>query len=143
MTIGRLIASRDPAAVVTCDAEARLGDAVDCLAAHGIGAVPVMRHGQVAGILSERDVIHRLHEEGAGCLDRQVSEIMTAPAITVERATKVADALQLMTEQRVRHLPVVEHGRMLGFVSIGDLVKDRIDEATRDAEALRQYITTA
>lgn len=143
MTIGRLIAHRDPAKIVTCDAGARLGDAVDCLAAHGIGAVPVMDGGEVVGILSERDVIHRLHAEGAACLQHKVSDIMTAPAITVDRATRVADALQLMTERRVRHLPVVEGGRMLGFVSIGDLVKDRIDEATREAEAMRQYITAA
>ena len=143
MTIGRLIANRDPAGIVTCNAQARLGDAVDCLAAHRIGAVPVMHREQVVGVLSERDVIRLLHAEGARCLARSVGDVMTAPAITVDRETKVADALQLMTERRVRHLPVVEERRMLGFVSIGDLVKDRIDEATRDAEAMRQYIATA
>lgn len=143
MTIGRLIAERDPASVITCQADARVSDAVACLASQRIGALPVMRDGTVAGIVSERDIIYALETEGASCLERSVGEIMTTPAITVERATRVADALQLMTRRRIRHLPVVEHGRMLGFVSIGDLVKDRIDEAVRDAEAMRQYITTA
>lgn len=143
MTIGRLIADRDTADIVTCDRDARVSEAVECLTANRIGALPVMAGGRVVGIFSERDVIHRLHSEGAACLDSTVGEVMTAPPITVERATKVAEALQLMTRRRIRHLPVVENGAMLGFVSIGDLVKDRIDEAVRDAEALRQYITTA
>lgn len=102
-----------------------------------------MDGGQVVGILSERDIIYSLEAEGAACLNRTVGEVMTAPAITVDRTTKVADALQLMTRRRVRHLPVLEDGSMVGFVSIGDLVKDRIDEAVRDADQLRQYITTA
>lgn len=143
MNIGQLIASRDPAAIITCDAAAQLHEAVACLASRRIGALPVMRGGEVAGILSERDVIYRLRDEGASCLDRPVGEVMTSPAITVERATKVDDALQLMTRRRIRHLPVVEGGIMLGFVSIGDLVKSKIDEAVRDAEAMRQYIRTA
>lgn len=143
MNIGQLIASRDPAAIITCDADARLGEAVECLATQRIGALPVMRGSQVVGILSERDIIYRLRDEGADCLARPVGEVMTAPAITVERATKVDEALNLMTKRRIRHLPVVEQEAMLGFVSIGDLVKSQIDEVVRDAEAMRQYITTA
>lgn len=143
MTIGRLIAHRDPASVITCAADAILRDAVACLATQRIGALPVMADGRVVGILSERDVIYCLQAEGAAGLERPVREVMTAPPITVERATRVTDALGLMTRRRIRHLPVVEDGAMLGFVSIGDLVKDRIDEAERDAAALRHYITTA
>lgn len=143
MTIGRIIAGRDPAAIITCDADARLADAVECLAARRIGALPVMQGGGVAGILSERDIIYRLREEGAACLARLVTEVMTAPAITVERTTSIDDALELMTRRRIRHLPVVEGGQMLGFVSIGDLVKAKIDIALREAEQMRQYIRSA
>lgn len=143
MTIGRLIASRDPAAIITCEASASLAEAVDCLAARRIGALPVMENGSVAGILSERDIIYRLREEGAVCLQRRVAEVMTAPAITVERSTRIDDALELMTRRRIRHLPVAEDGGMLGFVSIGDLVKAKIDDALREAEQMRQYIRTA
>ena len=143
MDIGQLIAGRDPDAIITCDVGARLSEAVDCLAARRIGAMPVMRGGAVAGIISERDIIYRLRDEGAVCLERSVSEVMTAPAITVEHATNVDEALSLMTRRRIRHLPVVEGDRMLGFVSIGDLVKWQVDKVTAEAEQMRQYIRTA
>lgn len=143
MDIGQLIAGRDPAAIITCEAGARLHEAVECLATQRIGAMPVMQDGAVAGIISERDVIYRLRDEGAVCLERPVGEIMTAPAISVERGTKVDDALELMTRRRIRHLPVVEGGRMVGFVSIGDLVKWQVSKAEREAEQMRQYIRTA
>ena len=143
MTIEKLIADRDVGTIITCDAEAPLRDAVDCLASRRIGALPVMAGGEVVGILSERDVIYRLRDEGAVCLDRPAGEVMTSPAITVERSTKLDDALQLMTRRRIRHLPVVENGQMVGFISIGDLVKAQIDAALREADQMRQYITTA
>jgi len=142
MTIGRLIEGRD-AAILTCDAAMSVRDAVALLAERRIGALPVIDGGAVAGIFSERDVVYRLHEFGAAALDRKVGEVMTAPAVTVTPDTQVLAALSLMTRRRIRHLPVIDGGRMVGFVSIGDLVKYRIDRIESEAEAMRAYIQTA
>ena len=142
MTIGRLIESRDTA-ILTCDANASVREAVALLAGRRIGALPVTDGGEVAGIFSERDVVYRLHEFGAQALDRPVREVMTAPAVTVGPDTQVLAALSLMTRRRIRHLPVIDGGRMIGFVSIGDLVKYRIDRIESEAEAMRAYIQMA
>jgi CBS domain-containing protein len=142
MTIARLIESRN-AAVWSCEAETRVRDAIALLAERRIGALPVMAAGKVVGIFSERDVIYRLQEFGAAVLDRTVGEVMTAPAITVTSNTDVIAALALMTRRRIRHLPVVDDGEMLGFVSIGDLVKYRIERIEAEAEAMRTYIQSA
>ena len=142
MTIGRIIEGRD-AAGLTCHTADSVRDAIGMLAERRIGALPVMEAGRVAGIFSERDVIYRLREQGAAVLDSQVGDVMTAPAVTVDPQTEVLSALSLMTKRRIRHLPVMEHGEMVGFVSIGDLVKYRIDRIESEAEALRTYIQTA
>ena len=143
MDIARLIAGRDRHRIISCGPTTLVGEAIRILAERRIGAMPVMEDGRVAGIFSERDVLYRLAEEGAICLDRQVDEVMTAPAITVERAMTANDALALMTRRRVRHLPVVEGGTMIGFISIGDIVKSRIDEVEAEAEQMRVYIQSA
>jgi CBS domain-containing protein len=143
MDIARLIASRDPSGIVTCPATASVREAVRLLAERRIGAMPVIQNGQVAGIFSERDVLYRLAEEGALCLDRQVGEVMTSPAVTIAPEAGFIDALGLMTRRRIRHLPVLRDGAMVGFISIGDIVKARIDEISAEAEHMRQYIQTA
>ncbi|MCB2059234.1 MAG: CBS domain-containing protein [Novosphingobium sp.] len=142
MTIGRIIDGRD-AAILTCNASDSVRHAIAMLAERRIGALPVMEAGQIAGIFSERDVIYKLSEQGPAVLDRQVGDVMTAPPVTVGPQTEVLAALSLMTKRRIRHLPVMEHGEMVGFVSIGDLVKYRIDRIESEAEALRTYIQTA
>jgi CBS domain-containing protein len=142
MTIATILATKGNE-VVTLTADHTVADAVKLLAERRIGAVPVMRGDQVVGIFSERDVIHCVASQGAAGLNRPVGEAMTAPAITVTRAEAVLGALTLMTQRRIRHLPVVEEGRLIGFVSIGDLVKHRIDKIEADAEAMRNYIQTA
>lgn len=142
MTIATILASKG-GQVTTITASTSVTEALKLLAEHRIGVVPVMQGDRVAGIFSERDVIHSLAEHGAAALDRAVSEAMTAPAITVGRNESVLGALMLMTERRIRHLPVVEDGRLIGLVSIGDLVKYRIDRIEADAEAMRSYIQTA
>lgn len=142
MTIGRLIAGRD-AAVVTCSTETMVSDAVALLSDRRIGAMPVIRDGALAGIFSERDVVYRLREIGEPVLRMTVGEVMTAPAVTAAPDTSVLAALSLMTRRRIRHLPVVEDDAMIGFVSIGDLVKHRIDQIESEAEAMRAYIQTA
>ena len=143
MDIAQLISARDPADIVTCTAGATVRDAVRLLAEKRIGALPVLRGGEVAGIFSERDVLYRLAEEGALCLDRQVGEVMTSPPVTISPGTTADEALALMTRRRIRHLPVMQHGAMIGFISIGDIVKSRIDEVTAEAEQMRQYIQMA
>ncbi|WP_404479552.1 CBS domain-containing protein [Novosphingobium sp. BL-52-GroH] len=141
MTIGRIIEGRDN--VVTCDVSTTVREATAILADRRIGAVPVLENGEITGIFSERDVIYRLREMGAGVLDLPVGEIMTASPVMVEPETSVIAALSLMTRRRIRHLPVVRDGRMIGFVSIGDLVKHRIDMIETEAAAMRDYIQTA
>ena len=143
MNIGKLIEGRASSDVISVNIDQPVRDAVSLLAVRRIGAVPVMGSGQVAGIFSERDVIYRLAEEGQSCLDRPVGEVMTSPAITVDRATTIDQALALMTKRRIRHLPVVDGGAMCGFISIGDLVKSRMDEVQHEADAMRDYISHA
>ena len=142
MTIGRLMEART-GEVITCTAQATVEEAVILLAERQIGALPVLDDGQVAGIFSERDVIRQLRQHGPAMVNLKVCDVMTAPAVTVETGTSVLAALSLMTRRRIRHLPVVENGRMLGFISIGDLVKYRIERIESEAEAMRAYIQTA
>lgn len=143
MTIARLIEGRSVTAIVTCDADASVREGVALLAGRRIGAMPVMENGKIAGVFSERDVIYQLQAQGPGLLDRKLRDVMTSPALTVEPETSVLAALSLMTRRRIRHLPVVKDGGMIGLVSIGDLVKYRIEHIEAEAEALRTYIQTA
>lgn len=142
MTIARVMEGRS-ADILTCKADMTVRDAVAILAGKKIGALPVMDGDQVVGIFSERDVIYRLHEFGPDACDRKIRDVMTAPAVTVEPDTAVLDALSLMTLRRIRHLPVMLDGKMVGFISIGDLVKYRIEVIQSEAEAMREYIQTA
>lgn len=141
MTIAAILGN-DPVPVVTIRRGVTVAQAVELLATHRIGAVPVMEGETVAGILSERDVVRLLAQDRAA-LDGPVDAVMTAPAITVGRAEPVIGALSLMTRRRIRHLPVVEDGRLVGLVSIGDLVKYRIDRIEAEAAAMRDYIQSA
>jgi CBS domain-containing protein len=141
MTIARIIANRGSSDIIACDCNTPVAEVVQTLAAKRIGALPVLREGRVAGIVSERDVIYRLADRGKDCLDVAVEEIMTSPAITVEPSTTVGEALGMMTRRRFRHFPVVEEGTLIAFISIGDLVKHKMDQVQHEAEALRNYIT--
>ena len=142
MTIGRLIETSS-VSIISCDCTTTVRDAIALLAERRIGALPVLTAGEVAGIFSERDVIYQLQAQGPGVLDKPVGEVMTAPALTVTPETGVLTALALMTQRRLRHLPVVHGGKMIGFVSIGDLVKYRIDRIESEAAAMRDYIQSA
>jgi CBS domain-containing protein len=143
MTIARIIAQRGTADIIACDVATPVSQVVQTLASKRIGALPVLREGRVVGIVSERDVIYRLADRGKECLDVAVEEIMTSPAVTVEPATTIDEALGMMTRRRFRHFPVVEDGQLIAFISIGDLVKHKMDEVQGEAEALRNYITAA
>lgn len=142
MTIAAILGAKGRE-VISVTAHQTLGDAVALLAERRIGAVPVMEGPHVVGIFSERDVIHAIAAHGDGAMARKVGEVMTAPAITVAPGDAVLGALSLMTRRRIRHLPVVEGGRVTGVVSIGDLVKYRIERIEADADAMRSYIQSA
>jgi CBS domain-containing protein len=142
MTIAAIIEGKAPD-IVSIESGTSVRDAVALLAEKRIGALPVLDCDSVVGIMSERDVIYRLASDGAAMLDWPVSRVMTAPAITIESKVPVLVALSQMTRRRIRHLPVVEEGRLIGFVSIGDLVAYRISRIEQEAEAMRAYIQGA
>ncbi|MCW1382201.1 CBS domain-containing protein [Novosphingobium sp. KCTC 2891] len=143
MTIARLIAGRS-GEVWRCHAEDLVADAVEVLATKRIGALPVEDAGAgIAGILSERDVLYCLQAHGSDALRMKVRDVMTAPVISVTPQDSVLHALGLMTRRRVRHLPVMDGARMVAFISIGDLVKHRLDAIEAEAEAMRSYIQSA
>lgn len=142
MTIAAILAART-FETLTIGACASVRDAIAILAEKRIGALPVVDGHSVVGIMSERDVIYCLRSDGAAVLDWPVERIMTAPAITAELGTEVLGALSLMTRRRIRHLPVVENGALVGIVSIGDLVKHRMDKIEADAASMLSYIQSA
>jgi CBS domain-containing protein len=110
------------------------------LAAHNVGALPVVDGGNLVGIVSERDVVRRLHTVGSALLGSPVADIMTADVTTCSPSDSVADLAAVMTERRIRHIPVVSEGELTGIVSIGDLVKARIDLLESERAQLQNYI---
>ncbi|MFA7586736.1 MAG: CBS domain-containing protein [Novosphingobium sp.] len=142
MSIARLIEGKQ-GQIITIDADAPVREALALLAGKRIGALPVMRQDRIVGIFSERDMIYQLQGNGPALLDQPVADVMTSPAVTVGPDADVLAALALMTRRRVRHLPVVVGETMIGFISIGDLVKFRIDRIEAEAEAMRNYIQMA
>ena len=142
MTIAKLLEDRAQGEIISLDPDDTTRAAVEKLTQHGIGAMPVVQDGKVIGVFSERDVIKCLQNVGDGALDSKVSAAMTSPAVTVTPETTALSALSQMTERRFRHLPVLDGERMIGFVSIGDLVKYRIDRIEAEARAMRDYIQT-
>lgn len=142
MTIAAIIGSKGNE-VATIAAVTKVRDAVCILADRRIGALPVIDGDEILGIFSERDLVRCVSDHGQDALDWQVGRIMSSPAITVEMSTSVLGALATMTRRRIRHLPVVESGQIRGIVSIGDLVKYRIEKIEAEAEAMRSYIQSA
>src|SRR5436305_6458643 len=126
--------------VYTVAATATVAEALDLLNRHNIGAVVVLNAaGAVAGILSERDIVRHLGSDPAALLKRPVSECMTATVVTCTRDNTVASLMEQMTRFRIRHIPILENGVLVGIVSIGDVVKRKIEEAEQEASALREY----
>ncbi|MBA3668172.1 MAG: CBS domain-containing protein [Sphingomonas sp.] len=142
MTIADILGSKGTD-VATVPAGTAVRDAVALLADRKIGAVPVIGEGGIAGIFSERDLVGCICDHGAEALDWPVDKVMSSPAVTVTSDTPILAALATMTQRRMRHLPVVESGEIRGIVSIGDLVKHRIERIEAEAEALRTYIQSA
>lgn len=143
MTISAILSGKG-SEVASIAADAPLSEAVAELGSRRIGALLVMDGSEIKGILSERDLIYCLKAHGAQILDWAVSRAMSAPPIVIQPDTDVLAALALMTQRRIRHLPVVApDGELKGIVSIGDLVKFRIERIEAEAEAMRTYIQTA
>jgi len=140
MTIAYIIEGREQQ-IITCSPEHRVHDAARLLAENRIGCLPVLEGDTVVGVFSERDLLYCIAREGGTVLEKPVGAVMTAPAITIAATSDVLAALSLMTRRRIRHLPVMQGETMAGFVSIGDLVKFRMDRIEEEAQAMRAYIS--
>jgi CBS domain-containing protein len=126
--------------VATVDPTATVAELISELATHNVGALPVVDGGELVGIVSERDVVRRLDVAGPGLLEARVGDIMITGVTTCAPGDSVADIAAVMTNRRFRHLPVVVEGQLAGIVSIGDLVKARIDLLESEREQLQSYI---
>ncbi len=130
--------------VATVEATASVRDALGLLAQHRIGALVVSPDGnRIDGIVSERDIARGLHLHGAGLLTEPVSAVMTADVLTCVPTASVTELAQTMTDHRIRHIPVVDDGKLIGIVSIGDVVKARLDELEAERAQLVDYIQQA
>ncbi len=140
MKIDRILNTKG-AKVVSAPTTARVAEVAHLLAEHKIGALVVSDDGvRVAGIVSERDIVHHIAHQGASTLDQPVSAIMTDQVVCCGRDDTVESVLETMTRRRFRHAPVLEDGKMIGIVSIGDIVKARMDDVEAEAQVLRDFI---
>ncbi len=143
MTVARILADKGRE-VFTTQPHRTMREVIELLAAKGVGAVVVSDASQrVLGILSERDVVRVLGKHGASALEDPVSRHMTPKVITVTRDDTIEHVMQTMTEGRFRHVPVVEDARLIGIISIGDVVKRHVNALDSERQALREYIATA
>ncbi|SDR94073.1 CBS domain-containing protein [Bradyrhizobium canariense] len=129
--------------IQSVEPDARLAAAIKILGERKIGALLVMDKGRLEGILSERDIVRVLGDRGAAVLDEPVSAVMTRKVISCKQSDTVSAIMEMMTLGKFRHLPVVEDGRVVGLISIGDIVKQRVQEYENEQAALRDYIKTA
>lgn len=126
--------------VVCVTEQAPVLEAIRLMAEHGIGSVLVMRGEVLAGIATERDYARKVILKGRNSQDTPVADIMSSPVVTVGPGEDIRRCMQIVTERRIRHLPVVEDGRLIGLISIGDLLKWVIREQEHEIEQLQQYI---
>lgn len=129
--------------VTTIQPHASLARAAELLRQRNIGAVVVVEADAVAGILSERDIVQAVATHGSACLEQKVSELMTRRVHSCRLEDTVTELMGRMTKERIRHLPVLQDGRLCGIVSIGDVVKNRLEEVEFEAGQLREYVTSA
>jgi CBS domain-containing protein len=127
--------------VITIAPSDTVANLLNSLAEHNVGALLVIDGSDVVGVVSERDVVRRLAESGAGLLDVAVDEIMTSVVVSCTSTDSVDSVAETMTERRVRHMPVLDDGRLIGIVSIGDVVSSRIRQLEKDRGQLEQYIS--
>ena len=143
MTVKAILSAKG-GEVITIDPTTNLASAVKLLAERKIGALVVTgADRRIVGIVSERDIVQELAAHGAASLDLPLTEVMTRKVMTCGASDTISFVMERMTQGKFRHLPVVEQGRLLGIVSIGDVVKHRLQEMEREQAALRDYIQTA
>lgn len=143
MTVASILANKGRE-VFTTGPETLLSEVVNHLAAKKIGAIVVVENdNRVCGIISERDIVRELAASGRSVLDHPISACMTHKVISCEETDTIETVMGIMTARRFRHLPVVTGGKLAGIISIGDVVKRKIEQAERDAEEMRNYIATA
>ena len=142
MTVARIISDKGRN-VVTTSAKVTLADIAATLSEKRIGAVVVMEMDAIKGIVSERDIVRAVAKNGGAGLQMSAAEWMTSKVVTCRLQDTINDVMQKMTSGRFRHLPVVENGKLVGIVSIGDVVKRRIEDVEREADQIREYIATA
>ena len=143
MTVKTILSAKG-SEVITIGPNATLEEAIAVLNKHRIGAVVVLGAEQrVIGILSERDIVRALAERGAASVKEPLAQTMTRVVVTCSEADTVSEIMERMTRGRFRHIPVVEQDRLIGIISIGDVVKQRLGEMERESEALKDYIQTA
>lgn len=141
MTIRRILNSKPSGSILTVRPDHTVADAARILSEKRIGALIVSKDGRsLDGMLSERDIVRELGKRGSGCLEDKVSDLMTAKVVSCAPDDLATQALQMMTDGRFRHLPVLEGGEMIGVISIGDVVKYRIEEVERENTALTDMI---
>ena len=128
--------------IIAASPSQSVAEVVALLCTHRIGAVIVMEDGEVAGVLSERDIVRGLNEQGAAILQRPARDIMTTEVITVAPSESVTAALSRMTRRRIRHLPVLDGGEVRGVVSIGDVVRSVVEEQAHTIRSLEHYISS-
>ncbi len=129
--------------IMSVEPDARMSAAIKLLSEKRIGAVLVMSQSRIEGILSERDIVRVLGERGAAVLEEPVANVMTRKVVSCKETDTVAEIMEMMTTGKFRHLPVVDNGKVVGLISIGDIVKWRVREFETEQEALRDYIKTA
>jgi CBS domain-containing protein len=143
MTV-RAILSRKGNDVATIEPNALLAAAMKILAERRIGALVITGADQrIVGILSERDIVRTLAERGPRALDEPLADVMTRKVVTCSQSETVCEIMERMSSGKFRHVPVVEQGRLIGIVSIGDIVKSRLEEMEREQAAMHDYIRTA
>lgn len=141
MAVKRILESKGNSEILTVSPSASVGEAAATLSARGIGALVVSEDGhRLNGVLSERDIVRELGRQGPACLDLKVADLMTRKVETASPTETAIDVLNKMTAGRFRHLPVLKDGRMIGVISIGDVVKYRMEEIQHENEALTEMI---
>ena len=143
MTIACILKHKQ-SGIVSVSPQTPIVDVATLLSERHIGAVLVREaDGALAGIVSERDIVHGLARDGAGTLDRTAAHMMTRAVQTATPQTSVEEAMAMMTAGRFRHLPILDHDRLVGIVSIGDVVKSRLDQQAHEVDSLRAYVAGA
>jgi CBS domain-containing protein len=144
MIVRTILKSKSSSDIATTVAGQKVGDAAKLLDQRRIGALVVVDDQRsLAGILSERDIVRGLSRHGPEVMDKQVGELMTADVLTCTPEDSIHDLMEIMTRNRIRHLPVLEGGKLAGIITIGDVVKARLDETTMQVDSLREYVMSA